>query len=211
MNKNETCPNRELVSALVDGELTTEEFASAVDSATGTREGLASWQAYHLVGDALRGCASPAALDGSGFVARLRARMDEQEVRLPLPQRVAPQAPAPVADAARAGANDPVMRWKMLAGFATLAAVATAGWHVASLDARQGAMAQVPTRPQTLVAARPAAEPQAAAHVTAAAPVMLRDARLDELLAAHKQFGGTSALQMPAGFLRNATFDGVDR
>lgn len=37
--------------------------------------------------------------------------------------------------------------------------------------------------------------------------VMIRDPRLGELLAAHKQFGSTSALQMPAGFLRNATFE----
>ena len=36
---------------------------------------------------------------------------------------------------------------------------------------------------------------------------MVRDARLQELLAEHKQFGGTSALQMPSGFLRNATFE----
>jgi sigma-E factor negative regulatory protein RseA len=36
---------------------------------------------------------------------------------------------------------------------------------------------------------------------------MVRDARLEELLAAHKEFGGASALQMPSGFLRNATFE----
>ena len=36
---------------------------------------------------------------------------------------------------------------------------------------------------------------------------VVRDARLEELLAAHKQFGATSALQEPSGFLRNATFD----
>jgi sigma-E factor negative regulatory protein RseA len=40
-----------------------------------------------------------------------------------------------------------------------------------------------------------------------AAPVMIRDPQLDALLAAHRQFGGTSALQMPTGFLRNATFE----
>jgi len=39
------------------------------------------------------------------------------------------------------------------------------------------------------------------------AAVMLRDPRLDALLAAHRQHGGVTALQMPAGFLRNATFD----
>ena len=30
-------------------------------------------------------------------------------------------------------------------------------------------------------------------------PVMIRDPRLDELLAAHGQYGNTTALQMPAG------------
>jgi len=39
--------------------------------------------------------------------------------------------------------------------------------------------------------------------------IMLRDARLDELLAAHQQAGGAS--QMPSGFLRNATFEGPSR
>ena len=40
-----------------------------------------------------------------------------------------------------------------------------------------------------------------------AAPVMIRDPQIDALLAAHRQFGGTSALQTPTGFLRNATFE----
>ena len=31
--------------------------------------------------------------------------------------------------------------------------------------------------------------------------------RLDALMAAHRQFGGPSALQNSSGFLRNATFD----
>jgi sigma-E factor negative regulatory protein RseA len=38
---------------------------------------------------------------------------------------------------------------------------------------------------------------------------MIRDPQLDALLAAHKQFGGASALQTPAGCLRNATFQGT--
>jgi sigma-E factor negative regulatory protein RseA len=37
--------------------------------------------------------------------------------------------------------------------------------------------------------------------------VMLRDPQLDAFLAAHRQFGGASALQTPAGFLRNANFE----
>jgi sigma-E factor negative regulatory protein RseA len=45
---------------------------------------------------------------------------------------------------------------------------------------------------------------------TSAGP-MMRDARLDELMAAHRQVGGNSALQVPAGFLRNATYEGAAR
>lgn len=37
---------------------------------------------------------------------------------------------------------------------------------------------------------------------------MLRDPRLDELMAAHRQYGGAAALQLPADFLRNANFEG---
>jgi sigma-E factor negative regulatory protein RseA len=37
--------------------------------------------------------------------------------------------------------------------------------------------------------------------------VMLRNPQLDAMIAAHSQLGGSSALQMPSGFLRNATFD----
>ena len=42
--------------------------------------------------------------------------------------------------------------------------------------------------------------------------IMIRDRRLDEMLAAHRQFGGgASALQTTAGFLRNATFESPGR
>jgi len=40
---------------------------------------------------------------------------------------------------------------------------------------------------------------------------MLRDPQLEELMAAHRQYGGVSALQMPAGFLRNATYETPQR
>jgi sigma-E factor negative regulatory protein RseA len=41
--------------------------------------------------------------------------------------------------------------------------------------------------------------------------VVLRDPQLEELMAAHRQYGSMSALQMPAGFLRNATYDTPQR
>jgi hypothetical protein len=41
---------------------------------------------------------------------------------------------------------------------------------------------------------------------------MIRDPRLDEFMAAHRQLAGASGLQMPAaGFLRNAAFEGSSR
>jgi len=40
---------------------------------------------------------------------------------------------------------------------------------------------------------------------------LIRDARLDGYLAAHKQFAGSSALGVPSGFLRNATTAPSDR
>jgi sigma-E factor negative regulatory protein RseA len=40
---------------------------------------------------------------------------------------------------------------------------------------------------------------------------MIRNRELDALMAAHRQSGGSSALQNPSGFLRNATFDGAAR
>jgi sigma-E factor negative regulatory protein RseA len=105
-----------------------------------------------------------------------------------------------VADTALRGANDAVLRWKWLAAAASLMAVTVLGWHVGSVGIDTSArLASAPSTgvPATVGAAVPGTEPS----------VMLRDPRLDELLAAHRQFGGASALQMPAGFLRNATFE----
>ena len=87
--------------------------------------------------------------------------------------------------------------WKLAAGVASVAAVAAIGWN--------------------LVATGPAAGPQLAAAPAAAGPApvqaaaMIRDPRLDQLLAAHRQLGGATALQAPSGFLRNATFEGPIR
>jgi sigma-E factor negative regulatory protein RseA len=109
-----------------------------------------------------------------------------------------------VADAATPSANDAALRWKWLAAVASVFAVAVLGWHVGSVNT--GASTQLATAPAAGQSA------QAGLAVSSAEPaVMLRDPRLDELLAAHRRFGGTSALQMPAGFLRNATFEQPER
>ena len=80
------------------------------------------------------------------------------------------------------------------------------GWNLA------GNLGAEASGPQLAQVQPPAAVLQTLASADGAAPqVMLRDARLDALMVAHRQFGGTSALQMPAGFLRNATYEGTVR
>jgi sigma-E factor negative regulatory protein RseA len=92
-------------------------------------------------------------------------------------------------------ANDGIFRWKLAAGVASLAAVSAIAWNAwGGLGSDSGAQL---------------AQASAAAQVLVASPqgVVVRDARLEELLAAHRQLGATSALQEPSGFLRNAAFD----
>jgi len=97
----------------------------------------------------------------------------------------------------RESANDTSWRWRLVAGFASAAVVALVAWQlVAGLTTPVAApqLARIEVRPEQ-------EQPQ----------IMIRDPLLDKLLAAHQQSGGISALQKPAGFLRNATFDGSDR
>lgn len=194
----------EQLSALADGQLQGDEFAAALAWAA-EDDGRDTWGVYHLVGDVLRSSdlARPV---NPAFLSRLR---DELAKEAP-PQR--PQAPVEldpldhVAVHLPEAANASVFRWKMVAGFASLAAVAAIGW--ASFSQLQGAGGPG----AQLAASSPERATAQGAPVVAVADadgqqVMIRDPRLDELLAAHKQFGSTSALQMPAGFLRNATFE----
>ena len=89
-------------------------------------------------------------------------------------------------------ANDGIFRWKLVAGFASFSAVAMFAWTLTSNPPASQQLAAQPANTELLVAS-----PQGP---------MVRDARLEELLSAHKQLGGTS-LQAPSGFLRNAGFD----
>lgn len=202
---NDVLSDKARLSALADGQLQGEDLDAALAFAADDVEGRATWQLYHLVGDVLRSSdlARPA---NAELISRLRDQL-AQEAPLTSPTRASfPVHAEIVAPVAQEAANASIFRWKMVAGFASLAAVAAIGWtSVASLLGGGGA-----SGPQ--LAAAPAAAVSQGAPVIAVADadgqqVMIRDPRLDELLAAHKQFGSTSALQMPAGFLRNATFE----
>ncbi|WP_236598224.1 sigma-E factor negative regulatory protein [Alicycliphilus denitrificans] len=210
---NDDARMREHLSALADGELQGEAFAQAVAYAA-TEEGESAWRIYHLIGDTLRSSEVTHVADPA-FLGRLREQLalEPRHGAVAMAQPLVQVAPAPhetAPHAPDAAANVSVFRWKLAAGFASLAAVAALGWN-----AYLGLGGTAPQGAQ-LAAAQPPAEAAAPAFVaTAGGPqgqqIMIRDPRLDELLAAHKQFGSTSALQMPAGFLRNATFEAPAR
>lgn len=208
---NDDVMMREQLSALADGELQGEEFARAVTFAE-TGEGQAAWQLYHLIGDTLRN-SEAAHVGNPALVARLREQLAHEPT---LANRVEQQMSAEVVQvtaeiAEDRAANAAVFRWKLAAGFASFAAVAALGWSV-YLGAGGTGTSPGPqlaaTQPPVTVTAPPLV---AAAGGPDGQQIMLRDPRLDELLAAHKQFGSTTALQMPAGFLRNATFEAPAR
>jgi len=190
---------QELVSALADAQLRGEAFARGVEQVTADAQAREAWATYHLIGDVLRSADLAAGTPPDRFLARLQQRLAAE----PVPQRpvlpvVATEAVAP-AQAERAAANDTGWRWKLVAGMASVTAMAAVAWNLAGGG----------TAAQPQMAAAPAGSAQVVA--TTEAGTMIRDARLDQLMAAHRQFGSANALQTSAGFLRNATFEGSGR
>ena len=213
----------EALSALIDGEADGHAVVRACavwrESATTRSE----WHAFHLIGDVMRSedLASPPARDAA-FLARLRVRMAAEPVVL---------APAPLVQGASAS---PALRrrrsWAgpvaVAAGFVAVAGVLVVMRATAPVAAETAIAAAAPTAPA--VGPAPLAPAVAPAQVLATAvpaPVaeaaeseslvrngkVLRDARLDRYLAAHKQFAGSSALGVPSSFLRSATVDATNR
>ena len=215
----QTSTVHEQISALADGHLREEDITQVIDTICGDNDLRATWHAYHLVGDVLRSGVHSACSDTSQFLSRLQQRMAAEPSR---PAALAPEITAPVAHRAEA-ANEPVFRWKLVAGAASLAAAAAIGWNWVGGGNVQPTAAQLaqqqPQQVQSAGSVLAASSPssQGAAALTPMRvvvgngnpQVMLRDPRLDQLLEAHQQAGGAS--QMPSGFLRNATFDGPSR
>jgi sigma-E factor negative regulatory protein RseA len=186
---------QELISALADGQLQGDAFARGVELAASDPVAREAWQTYHLIGDVLRSGELAVGTMRPALVERLRTRLQREQ-----PFQARPAEPSPLVTRDRPqAANDPSFRWKLVAGFASVAAVSALAWSLAgglSATADSGQLA-------------------GAADGTVLAGgergVMIRNPQLDELLAAHRQLGGASALQMSGGFVRNATFEGANR
>lgn len=194
------------LSALADGELQGEEFAEAMawfeDDSPQAEQTRAMWHNLHVVGDVLRSEELAACQGDTAFLTRLQSALT-QETRL---------EPILVSSLARTAliesANEPVFRWKWAAGFASVAAVLAVSWNlVGGVAATSGAQLAQNATPSAGSTSQVAAVANDASGSGGA--VMLRNPQLDAMIAAHSQLGGSSALQMPSGFLRNATFDAV--
>ena len=207
---------RERMSALLDGELDTGAVAQACAHWRESGDARATWHAYHLIGDAMRSddlAVDPA--DDAGFLAAFRARLANEPVVLaPRPLESATAAPRAVSNGAAGRRWSWMAPTAVAAGFVAVAGVLTVT-RMPSLSGDGGASTPI------ALAAAPAASSGVGA-ATAAALVngsgsaaeppaliatgqVIRDARLDRYLAAHKQFAGSSALGVPSAYLRNAT------
>jgi sigma-E factor negative regulatory protein RseA len=192
--------SNERVCDLMDGHDADGIRARAFDALLADRQAIETWHAYHVIGDVLRSPEFAPAKSDHAFLERLERRLALEPVR-PVVAEIGLTAKV----TALPSANASVFRWKMLSGVACVALVGVLGVSM---------WGQLGSPVEAQMAVQATAEPQAAANLVTAgsgAGAMLRDPHLDELMAAHRQLGGHSALSVPAGFVRNATFEGPAR
>jgi sigma-E factor negative regulatory protein RseA len=215
--------NESRLSALADGELTDRELQALLLDQVDSSEMHATWACYQVIGDALKGSGGVAGWRAPlDFLAGVRAGLHEVPGSSVSAMDAVPMTDATMHAGAQAkpAANDPVFRWKMVAGLASLAAVMAVSWTVlgtsqatpgggAKLALVESVPAQKSSAPAVAVAPGAGNASQPVVVNTNQGP-LIRDARLEALMAEHRH-GGVSALQMPAGFLRNATYDDAGR
>lgn len=199
----------ERLSEMVDGEADAASTAQLCRAWSDDAQLRGAWHAWHLIGDVLRSddLAVPSGRDAE-FLQRLRTRLAAEPVVL---------APRSDANASPPAARRwHVRRWSgPIAVAAGFVAVAGALLVMRSPQTQSGpALASASSAADVRsVVALPALAADSAAEPQTVAPNdrVIRDARLDRYLAAHKQFGGSSALGVPSGFLRSATAEVPDR
>ncbi|MBS7808944.1 RseA family anti-sigma factor [Variovorax sp. PCZ-1] len=184
---SEPMSQQEQLSALHDGQLDAAQAAALVKASLNDESIMQQWRSMSVISQVLR--------EQQGYAVTQPALS-----KIEVPQTLQPQQEA---------ANDGVFRWKMVAGFAALAAVGSLVWGLLGAVGEKAGMPQGAVMANQQVA--PAVSPASQGLITVGSQIagqevtMIRDPRLDELLAAHKQFGGVSALQQPAGSLRSVS------
>lgn len=211
MNNIQTYPQThdELLSALVDGELNREDLEVLLSESADCHATNERWNHYQLIGNALRSPSSPEVGADAAFLKNFNERLLREQAAFGpeiaheknvVSLHSSVHLMTEVTRERGPASNDGNFRWKLVAGFASLAAVSAIGWNALGFLAPASA-------PQ--LARIDSVDSLAVQRVVVASPQgpMVRDARLEELLSAHKQMGGVSALQISSGFLRSATFE----
>ena len=190
-----------LLSALADGEAGAAELDQGCRLWAATASVRQCWHDYHLIGDVLRSqdLASQPRHD-QDFIRRLSARLDVEPAVL---------APAPLSRTA-----PPRRRWAVPAALAaSVMALGTvvAVWSNLEDPAAAVPLAAAPAATVPPVAAAPAtAAPAAAAQAAVAADEgvpagarLVRDARLDRYLRAHRDYAVALPGSLPGGSARS--------
>jgi sigma-E factor negative regulatory protein RseA len=177
------------ISDLADGQLQGEVFAQTMALMNASSLARAQWNSLHLIGDVLRGKTPVSSADDADFLEKFRTNMAKE------PVLQAANHVAPVKFEQTTAANEPFFSWKWAAGLSALAASVVLGLNLI------GTTTVAPAAPGGQLA-------QVSVPISADGPaaVMLRNPQLDALIAAHNQASGSSAFQMPSGFLRSATY-----
>lgn len=200
-------PAMDELSALMDGELGASDVGRACGTWRDSGEVRAAWHSYHLIGDVLRSddlAADPG--HDAAFLAAFRDRLAQEPVVL------APSAAVAVSPGLTKGRR---LKWAapaaVAAGFMAVAGVLVVT-QMSGAPGGELAEAGSAMSPGVVVVSA-----EAASSTSAEPPVVLldgqliRDARLDEYLAAHKKFGGSSVPGGPSAFLHNAAVTSSSR
>ena len=174
----------ESVSALMDGEVESDEAAREIARVKQDRARRDSWDTYHAIGDAIRGEGDLSVGLSADFSKRLSERLALERTvvapRLRLPRKIQTYA---------------------LSAAASVAAVAAVGWVAVNMlnpDAAPGTLAQAPASKPAVVVLQ---SPSAPARV---APLMAPD-HVHEYLLAHQGISPSTAIQGVTPYIRTVS------
>jgi sigma-E factor negative regulatory protein RseA len=203
--------NAERLSALVDGELDGAAAEAACKHWRSDAQVRCTWHAYHLIGDVLRSDGlADGALRNEAFLLSLRTRLAAEPIVFAPAPLATPLAPLRASTAATLRTSRWLLPSAMAAGLVLVVGTFTVLRPSGSMPTGAPAVTLADATSTAGIAGplrtTPTDEPVGARTVVMNGK-LIRDARLDRYLAAHKQFSGSSALGLPSAFLRSATVE----
>lgn len=190
---------RQLLSSLMDGELTADDAAEACQLWRQDAQARSDWHAYHLIGDVLRSddLASAPARDAV-FLQALRQRLADEPVPLaPQPALAPVHMPLPqVANGVVAGGRRRARHWLMAP-----AAVAAGFMAVAAVMVVTRVMSPVPEAQPVLAGA-------GSLPATGASAVPVRSPQLDRYLVAHRTLASGTLPGAGSEYRMHIVFEG---